>query len=177
MDSEPAPMQSTKPFQQTPPELRVQQSIPPHAAPLKNQKLLWILAGIIVLLTGIGIGMFLMQPVKKNTSQSLESANQNPTPETNVSIFPVSSINMSAYPTVSQSSLPLGDYKYTITGPKKGYIYLCRVMNGGGGAQESGSWITGTTWNYDEKPHVQGAVSWPNAAFSNKVSGSTRTLT
>lgn len=155
----------------------VQQSIPPHAAPLKNQRLLWILAGVFVLLIGIGIGMFLMAPVQKSKSQISQSVNQNSAPVANASIPPVSPINMSVYPTVSQSSLPLGDNKYTTEGPKKGYIYLCRVMNGGRGAQESGSWITGTTWNNNEKPHVQGAISWPNATFSDKISGNNRILT
>ena len=165
--------QSPSATQSTPPD---QQPVPPHAAPLKNQRLLWILAGIFVLVIGIGIGMLLMRPVKHSSSQSLETANQNSEQGTNVSISPVNSINMAAYPTFSQSSLPLGDNKYSTKGPKKGYIYLCRVMNGGGGAQTSGSWITGTTWNYDEKPQVQGAVSWPNATFRDKISGSNRVL-
>ncbi len=153
-----------------------QQPVAPHNMPLKNQKILWIFAGIFVLLIGVGIGLFIKSPTSSKITQSSQSVNQQSTPSENTSIAPVSSINMAAYPTVTLSSLPLGDNKYSTTSPKKGYIYLCRVMNGGGGAQESGSWITGNTWNNDVKPHVEGAVSWPNATFRNKVTGSTRTL-
>jgi len=149
---------------------------PPPPVTKKRHTFVWIIAGVIVLLIGIIIGVFLMSP-SKSKSQSSQSLDNNSTPLANTSIPPESPINMSAFPTVSQSSLPIGDNKYSTTGPKKGYIYLCRVMNGGGGAQESGSWITGTTWNYSEKPHVQGAVSWPNASFSDKVSGNNRVLT
>jgi hypothetical protein len=117
--------------------------IAPHEAPLKNQRVLWICAGIFVLLIGIGIGIVFMHPTQKSNTQSV---NQNTVPQTNASMAPVASGNISSYPTVSQSLLPLGDNKYTTTGPKKGYVYLCRVMKGNGGAQESGSWISGTTW-------------------------------
>jgi hypothetical protein len=71
--------------------------------------------------------------------------------------------------------LPLGDGKYTTTSPKKGYIYLCHVASGGGGAQVNGSWIHGTTWDATEKLAVQGNVSWPQA-FINIMLGSMRTI-
>ena len=75
------------------------------------------------------------------------------------------------------STLPLGDNKYTTSGPAKGYIYLCNLGQGQGGAQEIGNWIHGNTWNLSEKPNVSGTVSWPNASFSNIVSGSNRIIT
>lgn len=73
--------------------------------------------------------------------------------------------------------LPLGDKKYVTTGPKKGYIYVCNVRSGGGGAQVDGPWIKGSTWNENTKVHVQGKNIWPNAAFSMKVSGDKRIIT
>jgi hypothetical protein len=60
--------------------------------------------------------------------------------------------------------------------PKRGYIYVCNVATGGGGAQVNGSWIHGTTWNPGEKLAVQGDVAWPSAAYSMKISGSNRLI-
>ncbi|HEU5114922.1 MAG TPA: YHYH protein [Candidatus Paceibacterota bacterium] len=73
-------------------------------------------------------------------------------------------------------TLPLSDSKYVTSGPKKGYIYLCNVRMDNPGSMVNGPWIHGSTWNLSEKVSVEGAVSWPNATFSNVVQGSTRTL-
>jgi hypothetical protein len=73
--------------------------------------------------------------------------------------------------------LPLGDGKYVTSGPKKGYIYLCNVRTDSTqGAGTDGPWITGTTWNIDQKVSVQGSVSWPNASFSDTIASGMRTL-
>ena len=72
--------------------------------------------------------------------------------------------------------LPLGDYKYTTTGPRKGYVYLCNVVQGGGGAQEDGPWIGSSTWNSNGKIAVEGNISWPSASVSIGVNGDTRTI-
>jgi len=64
---------------------------------------------------------------------------------------------------VDLTSLPLGDSKYTISGPKQGYVYICNVMSGGKGAVVNGPWIHGTTWDQTAKVIVQGNVSWPDA--------------
>jgi len=74
------------------------------------------------------------------------------------------------------TTLPLGDSKYTTTGAKKGYIYLCNVRKDNPGSMVNGPWINGSTWTSDGKVSVSGTVSWPNATFSNTVSGNTRTL-
>ena len=42
---------------------------------------------------------------------------------------------------LNPKQLPLGDGKYTTTGPKKGYVYSCGPHTGGGGAQANGPWI------------------------------------
>jgi hypothetical protein len=78
---------------------------------------------------------------------------------------------------INLAALPLGDGRYTTSGPKKGYIYLCRVGPAGGGAQANGSWIHGTTWDALQKLAVQGSVTWPNATVNISVQGNTRTIT
>ena len=77
---------------------------------------------------------------------------------------------------ISLNKLSLGDGKYTTTAPKKGYIYLCNVGQGSGGADQIGSWITGTTWDSTKKPEVSGKIAWSNAIFSNTISGSMRII-
>jgi hypothetical protein len=74
------------------------------------------------------------------------------------------------------TTLPLGDGKYVTDSPKKGYVYICHVAQGGAGAQINGPWIHGSTWTPSEKVHVQGAVSWPQATYTASISGSVRTI-
>jgi len=77
----------------------------------------------------------------------------------------------------ASGELPLGDGHYVLEVPRKGYIYLCRAMNNNdGGAQAEGPWIHGNTWNILQKIGVQGAVSWPDAKFSNVIDGDQRIL-
>lgn len=80
--------------------------------------------------------------------------------------------------------LPVGDGKYETTGAKKGYIYACpqyaqALSQGTGGADSRGPWFTDNNTKYDvrQKAHVQGDVSWPNAAHSIKLQGSKRIIT
>ncbi len=72
--------------------------------------------------------------------------------------------------------LPLGDQHYVTDAPKKGYIYLCRLMQDGGGAQRAGDWIHGSSWNNNAKPAILGNVTWSNAQFTNTVTGDKRDL-
>jgi hypothetical protein len=60
--------------------------------------------------------------------------------------------------------LPLGDSKIS-NGPQRGYVMSCRAQFQGRGAQHSGPWIHGDTWDLTEKIHVQGRVMWPRATF------------
>ena len=75
---------------------------------------------------------------------------------------------------LTPSAIPLGDDKYTTSGPKKGYVYVCHVAQGGQGAQGSASWIHGSTWDPSAKVAVSGSVSWPNAAYTMTISGNMR---
>lgn len=76
---------------------------------------------------------------------------------------------------VDPTALPLGDGKVS-TSPKVGNVDACQTQFGQGGAQVVGPWINSVakTWNSTTKISVQGTVSWPNASFSNTVSGGRR---
>ena len=77
----------------------------------------------------------------------------------------------------ASGSVPLGDYHYVTDAPKVGYVYLCNVHKDNPGSSVIGPWVHGDTWNFLQKVSVQGSVSWPNATFSNIVSGAYRVLT
>lgn len=66
---------------------------------------------------------------------------------------------------LDQRALPLGDGKVSHE-PRRGYVYACNSQFRGGGAQHTGSWIQGSTWDVTQKIWVQGDVAWPNARFS-----------
>jgi hypothetical protein len=77
---------------------------------------------------------------------------------------------------VDLRSLPLGDQQYS-SSPQKGKIELCNA----GQLQPTNDttvfpWVHGKTWDLTQKVFVSGAVSWPTAAFTNQVQGSTRVL-
>ena len=61
--------------------------------------------------------------------------------------------------------LPLGD-GHVSDHPAPGYVYACRSTFRRGGARHDGPWITGDTWDPAAKPHVEGEVRWPDAAWS-----------
>lgn len=74
------------------------------------------------------------------------------------------------------ASVVLGDDRYTTSSAKKGYVYLCNEHKDNPGSMVNGPWIHGASWTPSEKIAIQGSVSWPNASFSNTVSGSTRSI-
>jgi hypothetical protein len=78
--------------------------------------------------------------------------------------------------------LPVGDGKYSADTAKAGYVYVCsqyaqNIKSDKGGAGTRGPWFTNNNTKYDlnKKLHVQGNVTW-QASFSNKQSGTTRTI-
>jgi len=85
-------------------------------------------------------------------------------------------LNSTATNPFASGELPLGDGHYSTEAPRKGYIYLCRLMTGGGGAQQAGPWIHGSTWNIFSKPSVLGSMTWSNAQFSQTISDDQRDL-
>ena len=79
---------------------------------------------------------------------------------------------------VDKHALPLGDGKVTTSGPKRGWIYVCQTSNMPGGAGQEGPWIDSTAGTYDvtQKVTVDGSVSWPQANFSEKITGDGREI-
>lgn len=78
---------------------------------------------------------------------------------------------------VDLHALPLGDGKVSTSGARRGYVYSCTAPTGSGGASASGPWLNGDrTYDATAKATVDGAISWPDAVFSDAVSGATRTL-
>jgi hypothetical protein len=80
--------------------------------------------------------------------------------------------------------LPVGDGKYRTSGAKKGYIFACSqyassLSAGNGGASTRGPWFknNNTEYDVDEKVHVSGSVSWPNATHSIKTTSGKRKVT
>ncbi len=71
--------------------------------------------------------------------------------------------------------LPLGDGKVS-SEARRGYVYSCQTQFRGGGAQHAGDWIQGTTWDATKKIWVQGAVAWPNAAFTIETANGERRI-
>jgi hypothetical protein len=72
--------------------------------------------------------------------------------------------------TVRSSELPVGDGHVTEVA-FRGNVFACNKSFHGGGAQLTGNWFHGTTWNPDQKPRVQGKMMWPDATFSMTVQG------
>lgn len=80
--------------------------------------------------------------------------------------------------TVNPAAIPLGDGKVS-TAPQTGYVDSCTTKFRGGGAQHAGPWINtaNSTWDSQTKVAVEGAVTWPAADHSEKISGGMRALT
>ncbi len=79
---------------------------------------------------------------------------------------------------VDPTAIPLGDGKLSTT-PQTGNVDTCTTNLKSGGAQHAGSWINSAnnTWNSKTKVNVEGAVTWPAANHTEKVSGTTRAIT
>ncbi len=73
-------------------------------------------------------------------------------------------------------NLPLGDGKVS-TSPQTGFVYSCQTDFKTGGAQHTGPWIHGDTWDLTAKIAVEGAVQWPDAQFEVTVNDGRRVIT
>ena len=74
------------------------------------------------------------------------------------------------------AALPPGDGKVSTTAAKRGYVFSCGGMVGGGGPQAAGSWVHGTTWDSTAKITVDGAVAWKSVRRI-VVTGAKRSVT
>jgi hypothetical protein len=73
---------------------------------------------------------------------------------------------------VDVRNLPIGDGKVSTTGARRGWIYACQVMQGGGGSFRDGEWIHDDgTFDLTAKPTVDGSVEWPDARVRISRSG------
>ncbi len=75
--------------------------------------------------------------------------------------------------------LPVGDGHYSLTKPAVGTVFLCHSGDpNGGGAGTRGPWFSadGTTYDINQKAHVQGDVHW-DGVYSVHVDGDVRTVT
>ena len=79
--------------------------------------------------------------------------------------------------TLNCAALPLGDRKFSTTGPSVGVVYSCTQLSGKP-VVESAPWIDAqtNTWSLPAKLAVRGLVSW-SGSISVTESGSTRTIT
>lgn len=159
-----------------------------QAVTSSKKRLLFIISlftvfGIIV---GTGIGVYLTRNKqtktedKSATNSRLASKDEEVLPSQTDATTP--SITVSPIATIKQgtySRLALGDGKYTSSGGKKGYIYVCEdnFNKNGGGAGKDGPWIDGDSWDPTKKPSVQGNVNWPNAKITITKDGTKRTFT
>jgi hypothetical protein len=80
-----------------------------------------------------------------------------------------------AMPAVA-NDLPVGDGRVT-DHPAVGNVFACNQNFRLGGARHVGEWFHGDTWNPLEKPHVQGEITWPEARFDIRQSGSSLVVT
>lgn len=77
---------------------------------------------------------------------------------------------------INLQALPLGDGHVGST-PQVGWVDACNTsFPSRGGASQDGPWIHGTTWDATAKIAVQGAVSWPQGAYSVQLVGGQRVI-
>jgi len=69
--------------------------------------------------------------------------------------------------------LRLGDGRVTLSGARRGYVWACQ--SGRSGPLPTGPWITGSYWNFNTKPTVDGSVRW-SGTYSVRTSGSRRVI-
>lgn len=75
--------------------------------------------------------------------------------------------------------LPVGDYKYSTSSPKKGQIYLCHAPRSGeGGAGTRGPWFINNNTEYDitKKPAVSGSIKW-DGNYTMSITNGKRIIT
>jgi hypothetical protein len=80
---------------------------------------------------------------------------------------------------VDPAKLPIGDPNVTTAGPGIGKLFACRAGNPNApGAQNEGPWLNmaAGTWDSTTKLAVKGEVSWPQAKYTETVSGGKRVL-
>ena len=76
---------------------------------------------------------------------------------------------------VDLTHLPVGDGKIS-DHPEAGYVWVCNLGAGGGGAQVDGPWIHDDgTFDFTAKAIVDGEVMWPSQ-FEIQLNGNVRQI-
>ena len=72
-----------------------------------------------------------------------------------------------------RTRLPLGDGRVTASGPRRGWVFACRVGGpGGSGAFRDGPWIKSNgTFDLTAKAVVNGNVAWPGQVVFRRTNG------
>ena len=89
------------------------------------------------------------------------------------------SANVWVGPAVDPTKLPIGDDFVSTDGASVGHLFACSAGNpNGGGAFTDGPWIDAANGTFDltAKIAVEGAVEWPDASYSETVSGTDRVI-
>lgn len=132
---------------------------------------------VITLLLSIAVGLTACGGGGSSTTIPTSSASPTATGSTTSSEMPYTCPSaQTSSGSLDCAKLPLGDLKYSTSGPSSGYVYLCNSTSGLPPVT-SAPWlnISGGTWNAPQKIAVEGAVSWAGR-FTQSVSGSTRTI-
>ena len=152
----------------------------PQSQKKKKLPYTWLTFVFLVVLVGIAVLVGYILGAKKAANQSLtyqNTANQQSSlsEAQSPSGTSLTAPTLQAAHTINVTALPLGDGNVS-SSPKVGYIYSCQTQFKGGGAEHTGDWISGSTWDLTKKIHVEGSISWPNAQFSVTTSGTNRII-
>lgn len=142
--------------------------------PKSRKKLILTISAVVLVIASAAVAwVVLSAPATKTGESSVSQSASKP-------IASAISIPDSINP-VDPEKLPVGENRYTSTGPKAGYVYSCQAQFGAdaGGAQVAGPWINQSTktWNSKQKVTVSGNVLWPNASYQVSSSSATRNIT
>jgi hypothetical protein len=175
----------------TPPEkpepmplLAATSSVPPSKR-RKSGRLLVLAIVLVALAAGLAIGCWIAHKhtaAPASTSSATVTSNQT-TPATTDAASGLQLDATKNYGNLyANGVLPVGDGKYTTSGPKKGSLYTCsqyaqNLAREAGGAGKRGPWFINGNTQYDitKKPHVNGSVVW-KPSFSNTLSGDSRSI-
>jgi hypothetical protein len=86
-------------------------------------------------------------------------------------------IGTTAMPALGHGPRSLGDGRLS-SAPRADYLFSCqqRFNPNAPGADVTGPWIHGDTYDPDQKPVVGGAVTWPNARIEVTIEGDVRVV-
>lgn len=174
-----------KPVEKVVERVVVQQQ--PMALPRqKSSKAPWVIVVLLLVIIIVGAGLAWWYLVRKPATEQMQDTSAPSQTQSNGASSSAQGLQLDPDKNYgnkyADGILPVGDGKYVTSGAKKGYVYACsqyaqNLANDPGGADVRGPWFTSNNTEYDisKKVHVAGEVDWMGA-FSNTVSGNTRTI-